>query len=547
MSNRVAKAVTAKPAAPVAAAAPVAPVATATPAAVVPVAAKPPAAAATPAAAVPKAAGSKGRTAKAAAAVAPVAPVVAAAATPAVVEATPAAPPAAKPKRHHVVETKTGVFITPARVRHDMDGLGLNRVVKKAQEPHKKLVSEYEHAIEYLKTGKIREVVETEVDGKKSSKVVERALTDAEKQKFTKFIADNEKTIQNEKNIIAALAHEHIRFSSDASVATAVVCNYVAEDLAKHTIAQAIANNRKIIQPHDLFSGDYTQLKTFKLVSALPAFRNAALAAREAEQNRQLEALIASKVSAAEAALKKAHGISAVKKRTTGVVAADAAAPAAAPAAPAAPTAADATAVATPTVAAVQPAAAEPAPAAAAVADDSDAAPAESESSSAMYNFYAGQICKYVSNGVMVSIALRKLLSDIISDLVAFLSNGARISATHAESKTIDSSTILYLVRLQLTQGVSPVVEYELTDSTKDDPAAVKADADAAAAAKAAGTEHKKPEAFPQIPSKTAKLTVMYPNCGLEEFLKYATEKMQICADVYKAEREAKKAKKAAQ
>lgn len=76
------------------------------------------------------------------------------------------------------------------------------------------------------------------------------------------------------KSEIATLSQNTIRLSSETSTVMAVICNGFIEDLLKHSIDEAITNNKKIVDITNITSGNHKNNLYYSIYYKLPSFIN---------------------------------------------------------------------------------------------------------------------------------------------------------------------------------------------------------------------------------------------------------------------------------
>lgn len=110
----------------------------------------------------------------------------------------------------------------------------------------------------HLKQHLVNEEVEVEI--KSLREQLKNATTDEEKVKI--------------KASISILSQKIVRISSETSTVMAVICNGFVEDLLKHSIDEAITNNKKIVDVSNIISGNHKQNIYYSIYYKLPSFVN---------------------------------------------------------------------------------------------------------------------------------------------------------------------------------------------------------------------------------------------------------------------------------
>jgi hypothetical protein len=403
----------------------------------------------------------------------------------------------------------------------------LNAKIDAAIAELKKTLAEYHDAKAKLESGVSTSSEEVVVDGKKTHVAKTAPLSDAEKASLSATVESVGPTVPSLDAKVKALSRERIRFSNEASIALAMICDEIVQELVTHTMDRVLAAKKKIIQICHLHEAGVEQLPLYPLVKSLPSFAARAAQLANTLADEKASAALATALTQAEKEWRKKHSV--VRKRTKEVAPA---APAAQPAAAAAEQAPAESAAPAPesTPAPAVPAAAEEAP----EESDDDAAVDVSDSKTS-FKFYVHQVCKNLVKkderykSVRVSTEIRGYLSDLLVEFIQRLAPLVALTASAMKNKTVNDSAILRTVKSLLIDGHASEETIELLPALVDDPAAVKAETLKRDEEKKAGRKYKiDMTKIPQVNGFKAVHTVKYPTSGyaeLEERVKAKLEK----------------------
>lgn len=483
-----------------------------------------------PAAAAPVAAVAA---APAAAAVAPVAgaPAAVAAAVPAgapaeaVVAAAPAVP--AEPQI---------IFTSTSRVRCNLDKACINQSIEGPSQDLKAKIEAYETAKASLAAGKLTATREVDkvTDGvtTKVQEQYERALTPEEITAFKATVTQYDGHIGAMKQDAHAYSSARTRFSHNAPDAVAITCDEVGREVIAHAMEFGVNStpSRKNIDLCHMYSEGLEKIPLYKLLESLPTFRETRerifTERKDAAEKKDRDLL----AKQHEKDFKKKYNVHATKKKAVEVPPAEAAAIAAAG------LAAVAAAIAAP------PAAAEP------------KEPIDRKTS---FNCYVKEICRDVAaskypepisaenptgkSKLRVSTELRDHVAKLLKELVARLAYLLNETVQQMENKTVQVSTVLFVLKMILVDGHAPVETISLVNVDVPNPDKLKAEEDKKKAEKAAGRAYKiQKSTIPTVIGRSVERKVVYPTSGYHALEALISKKLK---EVEEADAKKKKEK----
>lgn len=464
-----------------------------------------------PAAAKPKAPAAD------AAPVAPAAetPVVAAApaAETPVVEAAPAAetPVEKEKKAPKAAKKQTGTSISSARVRTYLDKKNLNAVLTDLLADTKGQVKQY-HAAKLALAA-----------ADKPDATAEQALTAekrAELQALVDRVAPNLTVLEAKA---AAYNRERIRFSTDASIQLAIVLDELVQEMIEHGIKSTLASKKRIIRIENMFDAGHELLSLYPLIHPLPSYQKHRAALREAAAAAEAAETLKTALANAEKEFRKKYNVTPPKKTK----AADAAAPVVET--PAAAPAAEAPVAETPAV--------------------------EEPHRENDFTFYITQTCNVVKARTpeyaetRTASPVRAYLSDLVIELIQRLASLVLVTAKNMKIKTITEVALFATLSSLFIDGHKPVETIELAETQVTDPVALKAEAQKAADAKAAGTVYTPTAAadLPKVTGYVATRHISYPTSSFDKLQTTVQAKYDQYKKLHEAEvAAAKEAKSAA-
>lgn len=345
-----------------------------------------------------------------------------------------------------------GVDISPARVRRHLDKINLNKKIDSMVAELKATISEYEEAKQRLDSGKKKVFVEKEVDGKKLLAEELKDLTHDEQKHARATVEKLGPSIDQVRMKAGALSRERTRFSNDASIALAIICDELIQELATHTMNKVIDAKKKIIQISHLHEEGIEKLSLFPLIRNLPLFMSTAKQLDDSLKKETQEKLLSTTLQQAEKDWKKKYDVHTKKKKA-----------------------------AEPVQVAVQTAVAVEQPEEEEEDDTSD--------SKTSFRFYVHLVCKNIIRhspknesgspkygAVRVSTEIRAYLSDLLVQLIQRLSHLVLLTATSMKIKTVNDTAILQTVEALLVDGHDVVETVEYVDAMVPDQAVVKAE-----------------------------------------------------------------------
>lgn len=189
----------------------------------------------------------------------------------AVATTTPAAAPAAQAVPKDTKKQANVSVISHARVRRHIDKLGVNKLVTLATRKIKEELKPLDEAQHRLDNGDRKVDAEGKATKSAEGKPEYTPLSDAEKAKLQKLLADTKARYDELTKEQGALGRERTRFSTESSMALAVVLDELIRQLVTHAMDNVIGEDKKIIQVNHLRDGA-SKLDLFPLVHALPSW-----------------------------------------------------------------------------------------------------------------------------------------------------------------------------------------------------------------------------------------------------------------------------------
>lgn len=442
----------------------------------------------------------------AAAAPAPVAaPAPAAAPAPVAAAPVPAQPaaPAAPPA---IIITAT------SRVTTNINTLGINALPRSRHNELDEKIKSFKYAKSALAAGKVtdsREVEKTENGATtKVKESYERALTAEEKASFTKTVAEYEHSILSMEADSHAYSQSCMRFAKNTAPAIAITVDQVVKQLVTHAMEVGDAKGRKNIELVHLYTPGLEKLPLAPLVLSLPS--SVEVRSRLEREQRDHNEKVAKEVllKNQEKDMKKRYGIK--KKDVAAADAKEAAAKEAAVIAAAKEAAAKEIAEGK----AGKAAAKEP-------EEEEDAEAHLPVDRKTSFDHYVREICKQVSANsfaekkLRVSGEMRKHIATLMKEFHQRLNPMLAEAVRYDASKTVQVDTVLFVLKLLLIDGHSPVETIELKNVDVPNPDVLKKEQEKKAAEKKAGRPYKiDMSKIPNVIGRQAVHTVTYPTSG---------------------------------
>jgi len=410
---------------------------------------------------------------------------------------------APSPKRVQVGKA-IGINIAVARARRHLDKLTTNAGPCAYIDAIREQLAPYNAAQKQLKTGKITHLVEKDYQYIKDGKTLtgkkifeeDRDLTDAERASAQKVIDTLAPSVPAWEAKLEAFSRERSRFSSDAPVALAVICDELTNQLVAHAIGSTIAAKKKTVHTVHIYGQGVESLSLYPLVSGLTTFKQTAASISEEQHRAAAAAALASALKQAEKDFKKKYEV-----RVKRVKKADA--PEAAPTEP--------------------------------EVETIDKVEDEDDESGSSFKMYVGQACKDVVDKneafktIRFSTEVRDHLSALLIEFIQRVSSLVSISVRTVGTKTITCPIIMSAIESLLIEGHAKVEKIELVSVKVPSAEALKADAAAKAKAKADGVEFA-PTELPLVDSFEVARTVSYPTSGFDDLHKVVTDKLAAFA-----------------
>jgi len=247
---------------------------------------------------------------------------------------------------------------------------------------------------------------------------------------------------------VAAVSRERVRFSNDAAVALAVVCDRITTQLISHAMVTANSNDKRIIHLSHLHSPGIEKLSLYSLFATLPSFAESARKFREAKDAEDLEKYKVQFAKEVEKSLRKSFHLTPKK---AGKAAKQPAKPAETPEQ-----------------------AAKPPP----EVDDTGSEVDEKTS----FKFYAGQVCKeFIARHeqyktIRISTEIRVYLSDLIIEFIQRLAPLVNLITDNMRNRTINQHTIMKTIEVLMIDGHKAQETLEFVPVKVPDPAVLKAE-----------------------------------------------------------------------
>jgi histone H3/H4 len=142
-------------------------------------------------------------------------------------------------------------YISPARVRRDVDSKNLNRVNEEKTDELKAIVAEY-HSFEKV--------------------AAETTSTPDDVAKATEFLTANKDKVSVAEQQLKALSKDKVRFSHAASLMMSVLCDELVRELATFAMSKTIESGKKNVYVSHVHSEGVEKLSLYALVKDLPSF-----------------------------------------------------------------------------------------------------------------------------------------------------------------------------------------------------------------------------------------------------------------------------------
>lgn len=402
------------------------------------------------------------------------------------------------------------IFTSTSRVRCNLDKACINQSIEGPSQDLKTKIEAYETAKAALASGKLtcsREVDKV-VDGvtTKVQEQYERALTPEEITAFKATVTQYDGNIGAMKQDAHAYSSARTRFSHNAPDAVAITCDEVGREVIAHAMEFGVNSipSRKNIELCHMYSEGLEKIPLYKLLESLPTFRETRdrifTDRKDAAEKKDRDLL----AKQHEKDFKKKYNVHSTKKKAVEVTPAEAAVIAAAG------MAAIAEAIAAP------PAAAEP------------KEPIDRKTS---FNCYVKEICRDVAaskypepvtaenptgkSKLRVSTELRDHVAKLLKELVARLAYLLNETVQQMENKTVQVSTVLFVLKMILVDGHIPVETISLVNVDVPNPDKLKAEEEKKKAEKAAGRAYKiQKSTIPTVIGRSVERKVTYPTSG---------------------------------
>lgn len=142
-------------------------------------------------------------------------------------------------------------YISPARVRRDVDSKNLNRVNEEKTDELKAIVAEY-HNFEKV--------------------AAETTSSPDDVAKATEFLTANKDKASVAEQQLKALSKDKVRFSHAASLMMSVLCDELVRELATFAMSKTIESGKKNVYVSHVHSEGVEKLSLYALVKDLPSF-----------------------------------------------------------------------------------------------------------------------------------------------------------------------------------------------------------------------------------------------------------------------------------
>jgi histone H3/H4 len=400
-------------------------------------------------------------------------------------------------KRQQIGKT-VGININPARVRCHLDKLNLNAGVNQHIKPIKKQLNALKRAKFILETGTVPALKPTKSADKNENAT---PATADDKSQAEKVVAEVEPLSKELETKLEALSRERTRFSNEASIALAIICDEFVQQFGEHAMKRVLVAKKKIIQVEHIHESGVEKLSLYPLAKTLPSFLKATeenAARLRKEQDKELGKALKVQL---EKEFRKNYVCT--KKKQEAV-------PAEQPAV-------------------VEAAEQVPEPAADTVdtTDDVD--------SKTSFKHYVGLVCKDLMDkepeykSTRVSDGIKQYLSDLLTELIRKLSPLINLTTQCMKNKTVNDVAVLRTVEAILIDGHEAVEVLEFSNEQIHDPALVKAEIAKRSEEAKEDRKYKVNLAdIPLVSSLVATRKITYPTSGFSELESRVMEKLEL-------------------
>jgi hypothetical protein len=366
------------------------------------------------------------------------------------------------PQKVRVQTNKTiGISISAARVRRHIDKLNLNEKIDTMIGEIKEKTNAFKVATEQLESRKTKKKITKTVDDKE---VTEEVLVDLTPEEITRAqtVVDQYGPLISDLDARAnALSRERTRFSNEAPIVLAIICDELIQQLIDFSMKQVLLMRKKIVQKSHLHRPDIESLTLYPLIKSLPGFIKTAEKLSDEEKIAHDAETLRLILKQAEKDFKKKYAEFMPKKKK-GAAPADAATHAANAPDPLVPL----------------PPIHDPLPEDDDDALDDDASAGDSKTS---FKYYVHQICKEIMksdlkySAIRTSPVFREYLSDLLVEFIQRICPLILLTAGSMKNKTINDVAILSTIESILIDGHKHVESVELKIEQVPDAEAIKA------------------------------------------------------------------------
>jgi hypothetical protein len=142
-------------------------------------------------------------------------------------------------------------YISAARVRRNVDDKGLNKLNEDMMNELKASISEYLTKEKALK---------------------EESTSAEDKLAFAKYVEENKDRFADVDKQLKALSKDRIRFSNNASVILAILCDAFVKELAVFAMKNTVKSDKKNVYVSHLHQAGVEHLSLYSLFGNLPTF-----------------------------------------------------------------------------------------------------------------------------------------------------------------------------------------------------------------------------------------------------------------------------------
>jgi hypothetical protein len=379
---------------------------------------------------------------------------------------------------------KAAVFISAARVRRHIDKLNLNSALDIMTHELKVSINSYKAAAADVEAGKL----------------TGDALTAAKDL----MAATDIDTLERK---MVALSRERIRFSNEAAVVLAIICDEMVQQLAGAAMNHILATKKKIIYVQHLHEAGVEKLSLYPLFKTLPSFSAQAVAIAKATADDQRATALKEALTQGEKDFKKKYNVRVARKKVDPDAAKSEVKP---------------EAVAEVAAEAEKPEAKE---------EDEDS---DSDSKTS-FKFYVDKVCKELVrrepkySAIRVSTKIKVYLSDLVVEFIQRISPLVHLTAHLMKNKTINDIAILKTVEALLLDGHTGVETIELKECEVVDAEKLKAEQTKQAEEKKEGREYKfNVDDLPKVSGFTAVRTLTYPTAKFNDLNAVVQQKLKL-------------------